>query len=163
MTLEYWVLILIWSASIVAVALYIPNHKRREAVLAFLACQAVTWLNSLIHVNYGLLAFPVREFPKATDLLFTSEYMMYPLMCAFYYIYEPYSGNLLRLFYLVGCISCLTIVDTVIVTYTDLIDYPNYSWYWTWIDFFAIFLLINIYCKWFFKQGICYQDRRVAR
>jgi hypothetical protein len=162
MTLERLVLIVIWVASFIAVVLYIPRLKRREALIALLTCQAITWVNSMLHEKYGLLAFPVREFPKATNLLFTTEYMMYPLMCAFYYIYEPKSGKLLRFFYLAGCISFLTVVDVWINTYTDLIAYANYSWYWTWIDFFFIFLLVNVYCKWFFKQGVFNQDRRTA-
>ncbi len=163
MTLERLVLITIWVTSFIAVVLFIPSHKRREAILSLLACQAITWVNSMLHVKYGLLTFPVREFPKATELLFTSEYMMYPLMCAFYYIYEPKSGKLIRFFYLAGCISCLTIVDVIISTNTELIKYERYSWYWTWIDFFLIFLITNLYCKWFFKPGVFYMDRRTAR
>lgn len=163
MTLERLVLIIIWIASILAIILFIPKNKRREAVLSFLACQAITWVNSMLHVKYGLLEFPVREFPKATDLLFTSEYMMYPLMCSFYFIHEPGSRKLLRLFYLAGCISCLTVIDIIISTFTNLIKYTNYSWYWTWIDFFLIFAITNVYCKWFFKRGAFYQERRTAQ
>ncbi len=163
MTLERLVLVIIWVISILAIILFIPKHKRREAIMSFFACQSIIWVNSMLHVKYGLLSFPVREFPKATEVLFTTEYMMYPLMGAFYYIYEPKSGKLLRLFYLAGCISCLTVIDTIISTYTNLIKYTKYSWFWTWIDFFLIFLLANVYCKWFFKHGAFYQDRRTAR
>jgi hypothetical protein len=163
MTLERLILVLIWVTGSIAFLLYIPSQKRREAILSFLACQAITWVNGTLHIKYGLLEFPVREFPKATELLFTSEYIMYPLICAFYYIYEPASGKLLRLLYLVSCISCLTVVDVLIETYTDLIEYKNYNWYWTWIDFFLIFLLTNAYCKWFFQEGFFYKDRRTAQ
>lgn len=131
--------------------------------MSFFPCQSITWVNTMIQVKYGLLTFPVREFPKASDVLFTSEYIMYPLMCAFYYIYEPKSGKLLRFVYLAGCISFLTLVDNVIANYTDLIHYTKYSWYWTWINFFLIFLVVNVFCKWFFKPGVFTQDRRTAR
>ncbi|MCD9021498.1 CBO0543 family protein [Cohnella silvisoli] len=163
MTLERRVLIMIWIASIIAVVLFIPKHKRREAIVVLLTCQAITWLNGILHVEFGLLAFPVREFPRATKLLFTSEYMMYPLMCAFYFIYEPHSRKLLRLPYLVAWISGLTMVDVMIERYTNLIEYVNYFWYWTWIDFFLIFLLTNVYCKWYFKPGVFKIDRSTAR
>lgn len=163
MTLERLVLIIIWAVSTIAFVLFIPRNRRREAILAFLACQSVTWVNSMLHVKYGLLAFPVREFPKASDLLFTSEYMMYPLMCAFYYIYEPESGKLPRLLYLVGCITCLTVIDVIIEKYTELIEYTKYSWYWTWIDFFLIFLITNIYCKWFFKKNSFREEKRTVQ
>lgn len=65
MTLERLVLIIIWTLSVLAIILFIPKNKRREAVLSFLACQAITWVNSMLHVKYGLLEFPVREFPKS--------------------------------------------------------------------------------------------------
>lgn len=163
MTIDRLVLITIWAVSLIAVILFIPRRKRREAAIAFLACQAITWVNSMLHVKYGLLSFPVREFPKATELLFTTEYIMYPLMCAFYYIHEPKTGKLLRFFYLAGCITGLTVVDAMIVKHTHLIVYLKYGWYWTWIDFFVIFLITNVYCKWFFKQGALSADRRTAR
>ncbi|MFE5321755.1 CBO0543 family protein [Paenibacillus sp. NPDC056579] len=163
MTLERLVLIAIWVLIITAIVLFIPRKKRREAVLAFLACQAVTWVNSTLHVQFGLLQFPVREFPKASELLFTSEYMMYPVMCAFYYIYEPKSGKLPRLLYLAACITCLCVVDTVIEKYTELIKYTNYSVFLTWIDFVVIFLITNIYCKWYFKTPAFNEEKRVVQ
>jgi hypothetical protein len=150
---ERILLIAIWLVSIAVTVLFVSKAKRREAALSFLACQCLTWINSLLRVKFHLLVFPVREFPKATDLLVSTEFFMYPLICAFYYIYDPKSSSVFRRFiHLCIWTTGADLVEVLLEKYTNLITYLHFTWYWTWLDFFVLFIVTNVYCNWFFKK-----------
>jgi hypothetical protein len=164
MDLEIMILSLLWVFGITAIVLFTPKNGLRKLLFASLVCQAILWASALVHVKFGLLSFPVREFPKATDVLFTTEYFFYPLIYGFYIIFEPNVSFMVRLCYFVLWISGLTVIDYLIEKNTDLIIYENYAWYWSWLNFFVIFLLASLIYKWFFKDKSLFQaDRWVAK
>ncbi|WP_396953728.1 CBO0543 family protein [Neobacillus mesonae] len=152
MLLEYKVIILLWITGLISLIKFVPKNRRRRMSFAVLLCQAFTWLSSMFHVKYHLLSFPVKEFPKATDLLITTEYLLYPLIFGFYIIYEPKKSILSRISYLSFWISILTVLDVLLEKYTDLIEYVHYDWYWTWVNFFALFSISNIIYQWCFTD-----------
>ncbi|MEH7085357.1 CBO0543 family protein [Neobacillus drentensis] len=152
MSVDYIFMIAMWVSGVMAYMLLTPKNQYRKLLFSLLVCQALLWLNSLVHVEYNLLAFPVREFPKATDLLITTEYFFYPLLCGFYIAYEPKRSFRIRLIYLSIWISFLTLYDVILVKYTNLVEYVHYAWYFTWIDFFPIFAVTNWIYQWFFKN-----------
>lgn len=161
-SINYVIMMLLWGAGISAFILFIPRNRRRRFFIAFLFCQAVLWLSSLFHVKYHLLAFPVREFPKATDLLVTTEYFFYPVCCGFYVVFEPKRSFLIRILYLAVCCSGIVVLDVILEKYTDLIKYVHYKWYLTWINAFGIAAVTNIVCKWFFKSKESFRKDREA-
>ncbi|WP_169802783.1 CBO0543 family protein [Neobacillus soli] len=153
MPIEYLIIILMWVIGVISFVKFTPKNHHRRVIFAVLVCQSLTWLNTLFHVKFNLLSFPVRELPKATDVLVTTEYLFYPLVCGFYIISVPKKvNNYLRPFYLSLWVSGLTIFDVIIEKYTNLIVYVHYDWYWTWLDFFCLFAVVNIIYHWFFKE-----------
>lgn len=160
---EYLILIMMWILGLLSLYL-IPKKKFPIAIFALLSCQALTWLNCLIHVKYQLIAFPVREFPKATDVLLTTDFLIYPLICALCYILEPKGKWFIRFSSFVFWISILTIIDFLLEKYTDLIEYVHYNAIWTWINFFLIFMIMRFCTRWFFKDIRLFQaDWRATR
>ncbi|WP_144555412.1 CBO0543 family protein [Bacillus sp. X1(2014)] len=152
MSVDYIFILAMWVSGVMAYMFLTPKNQYRKLLFSLLTCQSLLWLNSLIHVEFNLLAFPVREFPKATDLLITTEYFFYPLLCGFYIGYEPKRSYKIRLIYLSVWISFLTVYDVILVKYTNLIEYVHYAWYFTWIDLFCIFAVTNWIHQWFFKN-----------
>ncbi|MFB5193661.1 CBO0543 family protein [Neobacillus sp. KR4-4] len=152
MSVDYAVIILMWVIGIFTYIFFTPKKRYRKVAVTALICQSLLWLNSLVHVEFDLIAFPVREFPKATDLLITTEYFFYPLLCGFYLAYEPKHSLRIRLIYLCSWISIITLYDFILVKFTNLIEYVHYAWYFTWIDFFCIFAVTNFVYQWFFKN-----------
>jgi hypothetical protein len=152
MSVDYVYLIIMWVIGIIAYLFLTPKKHYRKMLFTLLVCQSFLWLNSLIHVEFNLLAFPVRELPKATELLFTTEYFFYPLLCGLYVAYEPKRSLRIRVFYLSIWISALTLYDLILVNFSNLVEYVHYAWYFTWIDFFCIFAVTNWVYQWFFKD-----------
>lgn len=164
MHLEVIILSLMCIFGTTAIVLLIPKNRLRQTLFALLVYQALLWVSILFHVKFGLLSFPVREFPKATDVLFTTAYFFYPLMYGLYIIFEPKVSFIVRLCYMSLWISGLTAIDYFIEKYSDLIVYENYTWYWSWLNFFILFLLSSLIYKWFFKDTLLFQaDRRTAK
>ncbi|MFC5449743.1 CBO0543 family protein [Paenibacillus aestuarii] len=152
MNVDRATLAVIWILGI-TILFFIPAAKRREAFVAFLACQCLTWFDSMMQVQFGLISFPVREFPKATDLLVTSEFFMYPYACGLYFINKPKArGTLFKISALMLWVTCLTGIDLFLVNFTHLISYDRYAWYWSWLDFLVTFILADLYSEWFLKR-----------
>ncbi|MDL4842520.1 CBO0543 family protein [Aquibacillus rhizosphaerae] len=164
MEFNYIILITIWIIGVALFITFTPKHKKRRLILAFLICQAFTWLSDLLLLNFNLIAFPVREFPSATDMLVTTDYFLYPLLCGFYIIYEPEQRLFVRFIYLSACISTLVFIDIMISKFTDLIEYLNYDWYWTWLLFLCIFAITNIIYQWFFRSKLLLEaEKRITQ
>ena len=164
MNVEVIILFLLWVSGITAIALFIPRNRLRAFLFALLVCQAFLWVSTLIHAKYGLLSFPVREFPKATDVLFTTEYFFYPLTLGWYTRFEHKESLMIRLCYMAIWVTVITGIDYLIEKYSDLIVYENYAWYWSWLDFYIIIFLSSLIYRWFFKDhGWSQADRRVDK
>ena len=164
MSVDYVYIIIMWVIGMLAFLFLTPKNHYRKLLFTLLVCQAFLWLNSLIHVEFNLLAYPVREFPKATDLLITTEYFFYPLLSGFYIAYEPKRSLMIRVIYLSIWISAFTLYDLILVNYTNLVTYVHYAWYFTWIDYFCIFAVTNLVNHWFFKDREHFlTDREAAK
>lgn len=164
MSVDYVYLIIMWVIGIIAYLFLTPKKHYRKMLFTLIVCQSFLWLNSLIHVEFNLLDYPVREFPKATELLITTEYFFYPLLCGFYIAFEPKRSIMGRFIYLSIWISALALYDLILVNYTNLIDYVHYAWYFTWMDYFCIFAVTNLVYHWFFKGKEQYHtDREAAK
>lgn len=168
MSIDYIVIILMWVIGILAFIFLTPKNHYRKVLFALLLCQAFVWISSLLHVKFHLLAFPVREFPKATDVLVTTEYFFYPLLSGFYIVFEPKPKHkrslAIRAVHLSIWTSGLVLIDHLLEKYTNLIEYLHYAWYFTWIDFFCIFAVTNLIYQWFFKDKAHFpEDREVAK
>jgi hypothetical protein len=162
MNVEATILSLMWIIGISSIVLLIPKDRFRKSLFALLTFQAFIWISALLHVKFGLISFPIREFPKAVDVLFSAEYFFFPFIYAMYFIFEPVVGFLGRFCYLIFWISGLTLIHVLIERYSDLLNYENYTWYWAWLNFFVVFLLSNLVCKWFFKDKSLFGFRSVG-
>jgi hypothetical protein len=158
LSFERFVLLSIWAVGLTA-CLMIPANKRREGWIAFLMCQAISWIGALLEVRLGWISFPVREFPIATDLGLTNEFFFYPLCCAFYYIFEPRSARTSRLLYSLVWIFGVGAFDGLLSEYTDLLEYGGYNWYWNVLETGLVFVATNLYTRWFFKSSALRSER----
>ena len=153
MTLEYILLALSWAISIALLLIFIPRNKVREAHVVFFFKQLLTWLFGLVIAEYDLIEYPVRIFKSATTASFTFEYFVYPAICALFNINYPenrvWLKKALHYFYYT---SGITAIEMILEKYTLLIDYVNWTWFWTWLTLLATFLLSRLYYTWFFRK-----------
>jgi TRAP-type uncharacterized transport system fused permease subunit len=153
MFIEPLILIVIWLVGVVGFILFIPHDNRREGILALMIFQAVVWLCDMPAFKYHLLSAPVREFPKATDLTFTINYFLYPVLFAIYYVHKRQNSKPLSGFaYFFVWTSFITLFDNIIEIYTDLLEYEHLSRYGMWFYIGFLFYVSQICCNWFFKD-----------
>ncbi|WP_223592332.1 CBO0543 family protein [Neobacillus bataviensis] len=162
MTVDVWVLILIWMIGFAAFMLFVPKNRRRRFLIAFLICQTFTWLIAVLLVYFDRISYPIREFPKATHLLLALNYFFFPLLCGFYIIYEPKRNYTVRLLYLSGWVTGVVVIIKLLEKYTGLLQYQHYAWYWSWLNFFWMFAVTNLLYRWFFKDKAMFQSDKGA-
>ena len=144
------------SACIISVLLlikFVPKPRIREASVAFLFKQLITWLFGLIVVEKNLIKYPFHIFFKKTSRSsFTFEYFVYPSICVLFNLYYPEKKSyFVKIIYHFSYTSIITMFEMFAVKYTKLIKYTNWTWYYTSITLWLTFYLSRIYQKWFFK------------
>jgi hypothetical protein len=153
MRLEWIILCAVWAVSLILLVFAIPKDRARIAHVAFLFKQMITWILGLLVVEFGLLEYPVRELASVNRTSITFEFFAYPAICAVFNAHYPSKRSLLmQLAYFCAYCTGMTAVELVIEKYTKLIDYLDWTWYWTWCSLFATFLCSRLFCVWFFKK-----------
>lgn len=146
------ILLLSWLLTALALVLFIPRNKIREATLSFFFKQFITWVFGLIVVHKKLIKYPVRLFKSVTKSSFTFEYFVFPSICTFFNIYYPQQANIAaKISYHVVYSAFITIIEYVCERYTNLIKYTNWRWYHTFITISFTFYLSRLYYQWFLK------------
>lgn len=164
MSSDYIIIALIWIVGILLFVFLTPKQSRRRLIFATLAFQTIIWFNALIHVQFNFISFPIRDFPKATDILFATEYFLYPLLCGFFLIHQPKKNVYQKYGYLSLFISALVAIDLILVHFTHLITYIHYSWIFKWLIFLGIFMIVNGLNDWFFKDNLLLEaEKRVSQ
>jgi hypothetical protein len=153
MLMEHMILAAMWLFGFIGFILFIPNKYRRKGLLAAIMFQAFIWLCDMPSFTYGLLSAPVRILPKATDLTVTINYFFYPILFAIFFVHRKVKKSLwFRLSYFFLWISIVTIYDTVLERYTDLIEYGSLNWFGMWIYIGFLFYISLFCCNWFYKE-----------
>lgn len=152
MNIDLLILFSAWVITIIMLILFIPKSKIREAQLAFLFMQVITWLIGLLVVEFRLIEYPVEFFKNATKTSFSFEYFIYPSICAVFNLYFPNNKSNFRKFmhYFYFC-TTMTIIEVLCEKYTNIIKYIHWTWYITWISLFITFFISRNYYLWFFR------------
>jgi hypothetical protein len=159
MILEHWILVAMWLSGFLGFILFIPRKDRRKGFLAFLMFQAIIWLCDMPAFYFDLLSAPIREFPKATDLPLTIDYILYPVLFSIYYIHKE-DSQWSRFVYFLVWASIIALFDIVIERYTDLLQYGLLTWYGMWIYIAFLFYVSEVCCNWFYKEKALFQTER---
>ncbi|UJF32971.1 CBO0543 family protein [Paenibacillus hexagrammi] len=153
--MERLVLICVWGVCAAAALLFIPRHRIREAMPYFFFNQLLTWVISLLLVEFGLLDNPVREFPLATGSNFTNNYILYPLIATMFCLYYPvHSRWLSRVGYQLLFIAGPNLYIYFIALYTQLLLMKSYSMWMNVLIFFAGMNATRLYGNWFLQKSL---------
>jgi hypothetical protein len=159
MSKEWIILILSWVASIILLLWKIPKEKKREAQIVFLFAQTLGWLYVFIQSYFNNLVFPVREFPKATNMLVSLHFIIYPTFLVFFTLFYPNTNQKRKIFlhYLLF-ISIHQVYEILLTRYTDLIKSKDWEWYLGVVTKCVVYYLCIHFYRWFWngfqhKQG----------
>ncbi len=150
MELEWNLLLVIWLFGLLVVSACIPSGKRHSFYIAFMTAQGLDWFAQLMFLQFNVLSFPVREFPKASDMSITLMILLMPLYTAIYVIYEPRKSRFIRALYLVSWTSVATFTDITISHTSDLQNHKSYYWLVAELVFGVILVISNAVVRWFF-------------
>ncbi|WP_257535724.1 CBO0543 family protein [Mesobacillus foraminis] len=154
-------MIAMWLLGSAGFTLFIPRKDWRKGIIAFLMFQAIIWLGDMITFKFDWQHSPVRLFPKATDMPLTLDYFFYPVLFALFYGTKKLRGSLRsRFIYFFVWISVLTLFDSVIERYTDLLEYETATWYLIMLEFGLLYYVSEVCCNWFFKDKALFQTER---
>ncbi len=150
MVLEYMVLLAAWILSIIALLLFVPRDKIRQAHIAFLFKLLLTWVFGLSVVELNLIEYPVRLFTYANRTSFTFEFFVYPAICAICFVHYPErKSKIIKFSYIAAYTSGMVLFEIILERYTQLIHYIHWAWYWSWITIFLTTLITILYSRWF--------------
>lgn len=143
-----------WVVTALLLVIFVRKNKLREAQVAFLFKQVITWVFGLLVVEKNLISYPSRFFFKKTiKSSFTFEYFVYPALCALFNLYYPKNKNIfIKIGYYFFHAGIITAFEVYAVKYTNLIKYKNWTWYWSFITIALTNFLSHVYHRWFFKE-----------
>lgn len=133
-----------------------PRQRRREAYTIFLFQGMLTWVLGLLVVEAGLLVYPVRELARASSTSFVFEFLIYPVVAAYYNIFYPGRGSSkpVKVGWLLLFAAGITVPEYLIEKYTDLLEYTGWHWYWTFLSIAATLYVSRLFYVWFFSRNI---------
>lgn len=157
MTEDYFIIIFAGLSSLASI-FYIPKEKFRLALLSFLSYQVISWSFSLIFIQIGYIAFPVRDFIYATKINFTIFYLFLPGIFTWFMLLFPNKGSILRkgIHYSIF-ISIIVWFAYFISVYTDLMKFLLGSIAFnitsSYFRQFSFFIICHLFIKWFSKKS----------
>lgn len=153
MTIDWIILFSSWLLVALALFLFIPRSKIRVAVVSFLFKHLLTWILGLITVEMGLLSYPTRLFATVNRTSFTYEFFAFPAISAIFIVRFPSRHSIIiKLIYYASFCTVMTIVEVVLESHTQLIQYVHWKWYWTWISLFIVFWISRLFYIFFFER-----------
>ncbi len=156
MNIERWILIGIIIFCIFALIKIVPNGKAREAWVLFLFLQVITWPAGLLAVELGWIDYPVQLFPKTNQYNRTSfsfEFFFFPVLAIIFSLYYPsFLKKWSALLYYLLFAGFFTIIEVILEKYTDLVEYYEWKWYWTFSTLILSLYLNHKYYLWFKKR-----------
>ncbi|MDE5052650.1 hypothetical protein NQZ71_19975 (plasmid) [Niallia taxi] len=156
MNFERWFLIGFTIICIISLFKFVPKDKRRDAWVLFLFLQLITWPAGLFTVEKGWIEYPIQLLPQTNTYNKTSfsfEFFFFPVVAIFFSLYFPRRKNwMIILLYYVGIAGFFTILEGFLERYTALVNYKEWTWYWSFITV-VISLVINDSCYKWFKKG----------
>lgn len=155
MTVERVILIMIWVVCFVLIPVMIPKHRAREAVLLFLFTQLITWIMSLLLVEWQAIENPIREFPAASGSNFTNNYIFFPLISTLFALYYPSQKSAaIRFFYQIRIVLLIGIYLQLIASYTEILHYIHFNVFLHMIILWIVLNAVRTYASWFFLRKI---------
>lgn len=152
MTNEQIVLFVLWITLPVILYKVIPKSRRREMVAVFLFFQTLTWIFSIALTYFGLLSAPVREFPDATKVNFSLEYIAFPTAAVLFQLWYPENKKMVRrTVHYVVTVAGILLFMVIVGELTDLMKIKVDNLIRSSCNFTIELLLVRRYIVWFMK------------
>ncbi|WP_232463492.1 CBO0543 family protein [Tumebacillus avium] len=151
--MEKWILYGSEIGTILALLLFVPKRRLREAIVLFMFPQLITWATGLFVVELRLIEYPYRSLPNVTRSSLDFEFFVYPALIVLFNLYYPERGAKEKRFWLyAGVAGAITFYEVLLEKYTDLIAYHGWAWYWSFVTVWVTLYISRRYFVWFRKS-----------
>jgi len=147
---------ILWGLLIVGVALLIFSLRKpqiKDWINIFLLTAYFSIFISVLVVSNEMLEYPVRFLAKQFDTSILYEFLLFPVVCIYFY-QSTYNSGYVNII-LQGALytSALTIIEVLFERYTDLIEYHTWTWKFTFISTFVLMLFLRILMQLIYRQS----------
>jgi len=139
--------IALWMFLTIGIILMFIGFRKpltKEAILVFFMKAYFSTFIGVIVVEEKLLTYPVSFLSGYFDTSILFEYLLYPIVCTFYYRTSHDSTFFGIVMQAVLYSTAITIIEVILEKYTDLIDYHTWTWYYTFVSIFLLSLFVRI-------------------
>ncbi|MDZ5471561.1 CBO0543 family protein [Bacillus sp. 31A1R] len=127
--------------------IFVPKKRIRESIAVFLFFHFLTWLFSIGLTYFGLLEAPFREFPYATKINFSMEYMVFPTIAVFFQLLFP-KRKIYRIIHYILTVTFILFIMGVIGYFTEIMDVTKESLTRSALNFTVELWLCRKYITW---------------
>ncbi|MFC0272852.1 CBO0543 family protein [Metabacillus herbersteinensis] len=139
--------IILWLLLIIGIILLVFSLRKppiKDWILIFLLASCFSIFLGVLVVEEKMLEYPISFLSEyfGSNLLY--EYLLFPVVCIYFYQTTYYSRYLGITLQCVVYTSVLTIIEVLFEKYTDLIEYHTWTWIHTSISIFFLMMFIRI-------------------
>lgn len=139
--------IVLWSLLIFGIALLFYSLRKpqiKDWLLIFLLASFLSTFLGVLVVEEKMLEYPVRFLSNYFSSSLLYEYLLFPVVCIYFYQTTYHSRYLNMVLQCILYTSALTIMEIYFERYTDLIEYHTWTWLHTYISTFFLMMFVRI-------------------
>ncbi|MEK4220705.1 CBO0543 family protein [Bacillus sp. FSL W8-0116] len=147
---------ILWAFVIIGIALLLFRFRKKtlikDSILVFLLKAYFSTFIGIFVAKEKLIEYPVRFLSKYFDTSIVFESFLYPIMCVYFFqttYHSKFPGIVLQCALYT---AALTIIEVLCEKYTDLIEYHNWTWMYSFITIFLLSLFVRILVQWINKM-----------
>ncbi|UQD50816.1 hypothetical protein C0971_01190 [Bacillus methanolicus] len=138
---------ILWALFIFGIILLIFSLRKplfKDTILVFLMKAYFSSFFGFIVVEKNMIEYPVRFLSKYFETSILYEYFLYPIVCVYFY-QTSYRSKFLGIILQDALYSAaITAVEVLCEKYTNLIEYRNWTWMYSFITLFLLSLFVRI-------------------
>lgn len=148
--------IMLWALLLIGITLLIFSLRKpfiKDSLIIFLFNAYLSIFIGVLVVEEKMLEYPIRFLSNYFSSSLLYEYLLFPLVCIFFY-QKTYHSSYKSI--VLNCLlftSALTAIEVLFEKYTDLIKYHTWTWLHTFISTFFLMLFIRIIMQLINKKG----------
>lgn len=145
-------------ATLTIVVFFIDWRFFHEWVVVYLFKSNLDLMMDNIAVTKNLLVYPIRLIPQYFQVNLLFDVFFFPVLCILYNQITRESKPMRSFLYAVLFAVVMTIVETPIEMYTDLLEYLRWNYITTFVTLTGAFLFSRVFMG-FFRWGVRYFGR----
>jgi hypothetical protein len=157
-SLDRWLLVASLLSGIFLLWKFAPRERAREAWVIGLFLQSITWVSGLFVVEMKWISYPVALFSRTNDVnraSFSFEFFLFPVVAILFSLNYPSQQPLwFRFLYYTIIIGFFTLMEVLLEWKTNLVQYHEWKWYWTFITVWISLFLNHQYYIYFKKKWL---------